>query len=52
MVLVLGLMFVTYWQTTQQMNDVSEIDARLLAQDLPLNAFVDDGFDEWLESSS
>ncbi|HUW49509.1 MAG TPA: DUF3619 family protein [Sulfuricella sp.] len=51
-VLVFGLMFVTYWQTTQQMNDVSEIDARLLAQDLPIHAFVDNGFDVWLESSS
>lgn len=52
MVLVLGLMFVTYWQTTQQMNDISEIDTHLLAQDLPIYAFVDDGFDAWLESSS
>lgn len=52
MVLVLGLMFVTYWQTTQQMDDISEIDAHLLAQDLPIHAFVDDGFDTWLESSS
>ncbi|MCE5180789.1 MAG: DUF3619 family protein [Betaproteobacteria bacterium] len=52
MVLVLGLMFVTYWQTTQQMNDISEIDTHLLAQDLPIHAFVDDGFDAWLESSS
>lgn len=52
MVLVLGLLFVTYWQTTQQMNDVSEIDAHLLAQDLPVHAFVDNGFDAWLESSS
>lgn len=51
-VLVLGLMFVTYWQTTQQMNDVSEIDAHLLAQDLPIHAFIDNGFDTWLEGSS
>lgn len=51
-VLVLGLMFVAYWQTTQQMNDVSEIDAHLLAQDLPIHAFIDTGFDAWLEGSS
>ncbi|MGE5028129.1 MAG: DUF3619 family protein [Betaproteobacteria bacterium] len=50
--LVLGLMFVTYWQTTQQINDVSEIDAHLLAQDLPIHAFIDNGFDTWLEGSS
>lgn len=51
-VMVLGLMFVTYWQTTQQVNDVSEIDARLLAQDLPIYAFTDNGFDTWLKGSS
>jgi len=51
-VLLLGLMFVTYWQNTQEMNDVSEIDAHLLAQDLPIHAFIDNGFDKWLEGSS
>jgi len=50
--LVLGLMFATYWQNTQEMNDVSEIDAHLLAQDLPVHAFIDNGFDTWLEGSS
>lgn len=49
--LVLGLMFVTYWQNTQEMNDASEIDAHLLAQDLPIHAFIDNGFDTWLEGS-
>lgn len=49
--LVVGLMFVTYWQNTQEMNDVSEIDAHLLAQDLPIHAFIDNGFDTWLEGS-
>ena len=51
-VLVLGLVFVTYWQTTQQMNDISEIDAHLLAEDMPIHAFTDNGFDEWLKGSS
>ncbi len=50
--LILGLMFVTYWQNTQEMNDVSEIDAHLLALDLPVHAFIDSGFDTWLEGSS
>ncbi len=49
--LVLGLMSVTYWQNTQERNDVSEIDAHLLAQDLPIPAFIDNGFDTWLEGS-
>ena len=51
-VLVLGLVFITYWQTTQQMNDISEIDAHLLAEDLPIHAFTDNGFDAWLKGSS
>ncbi|MCL4470377.1 MAG: DUF3619 family protein [Gammaproteobacteria bacterium] len=50
--LVLGLIFVTYWQTTQQMNDVSEIDAHLLAGELPIHALIDTGFDTWLKGSS
>lgn len=49
--LVLGLIFVTYWQNTQEMYDASEIDAHLLAQDLPIHAFIDNGFDTWLEGS-
>jgi hypothetical protein len=51
-VLLLGLMFITYWQTTEQMNDISEIDAHLLAEELPFHAFIDTGFDTWLEGSS
>jgi hypothetical protein len=50
--LLLGLMFVTYWQNTPEVNDVSEIDTHLLAEDLPLHAFIDNGFDTWLEGSS
>ena len=51
-VLLLGLMFITYWQATDQMNDISEIDAHLLAEELPFDAFIDTGFDTWLEGSS
>ena len=51
-VLILGLLTVTYWQTSQDMDDGSEIDAPLLAHDLPLDAFSDTGFDTWLEGSS
>ena len=50
--LVLGLMFVSSWQSPQKMNDVPEIDAYLLAQELPIHAFIDNGFDTWLEGSS
>ena len=49
--LVLGLIGVAYWQTTTP-NDFSEIDVNLLTDDLPLNAYLDRGFDSWLKRVS
>lgn len=49
--LVAGLLAVNYWQTSQP-NDVAEIDAHLLAADLPIHAYLDPEFDQWLENSS
>ena len=50
-VLILGLVAITYWQTTQQDND-DDVDASLLAGDLPIHAYVDNSFGAWLKSSS
>jgi hypothetical protein len=52
--LVFGLLLADYWQTYhyQPLNNTSEIDAFLLAEDLPVNAYLDDGFDTWLENSA
>lgn len=50
--LILGMLFITYWQTSPQGNDSFEIDADLLAEDLPIHAFIDTGFDTWLEGTS
>jgi len=51
--LLLGLIGVTYWQVViQQANDIAEIDASLLAGDLPINAYLDSGFEAWLKHSS
>jgi hypothetical protein len=49
--LMLGLFFI-FWQNFPQNNDVAEIDVHLLAGDLPIHAYLDDGFDTWLEGSS
>lgn len=49
--LIAGLLFITYWQTSPQ-TDVFEVDAYLLAQDLPIHAFIDTGFDTWLAGTS
>lgn len=49
--LVLGLIGVVYWQTMTP-NDFSDIDVNLLTDDLPLNAYLDRGFDSWLKRAS
>jgi len=40
-----------YWQTTVPGNDFAEIDVNLLTDDLPINAYLDNGFDSWLKRS-
>lgn len=50
--LILALAGTLYWQDTQQNGDAVEIDAALLAGDLPLHAYFDEDFNAWLESSS
>jgi hypothetical protein len=49
-VLLAGL---AYWQVTgPASNDLAEIDMGLLTDELPLNAYLDKGFDSWLKRSS
>ena len=48
--LVLGMVGVTYWQV--QSNDIAEIDASLLSGELPIDAYLDSGFEAWLKRSS
>lgn len=50
--LIFGLLLATYWQNHPQMGDQPEIDAFLLAEDLPVNAYLDYGFEAWLEDSA
>jgi hypothetical protein len=49
---VLSLIGVTYWQVVIQANDIAEIDASLLTDDLPINAYLDSNFEAWLKRSS
>lgn len=51
-VLILGLLTVTHWHATQPGADIEDIDAALLAGDLPIHAYLDKDFHTWLESSS
>jgi hypothetical protein len=49
---LLSLGGIVYWQTAKQSNDIEEIDAHLLTDDLPINAYLDKDFDAWLKHSS
>jgi hypothetical protein len=50
-VLLFALAGVVYWQALQQGDENEEIDIMLLVDDLPINAYLDDEFDAWLDSS-
>ncbi len=50
--LVAALIGVVYWQGAPgPANDIAEIDAGLLTDELPINAYLDKGFDSWLKRS-
>jgi len=40
------------WRETQQAAEIEEIDTAMLTGDLPLDAYLDKGFDAWLRRSS
>ena len=48
--LVLGLAGLAYMHYTPP-NEIADIDAGLLTDDLPINAYLDQGFDSWLKPS-
>lgn len=50
--LLFALAGTAYWQILQQEDDNEEIDSLLLSDDLPINAYLDKGFDAWLTHSS
>ena len=50
--MVLSLIGATYWQIVIQANDIAEVDAGLLADELPINAYLDSNFEAWLKRSS
>ena len=47
--LAIGVMGTYYWNNFQQAAENEEIDSALLADDLPINAYLDHGFHAWLE---
>lgn len=52
-VLILGLAGIVFWQSSNGSgNEVADLDVRLLTDDLPIDAYLDKGFDSWLKRQS
>lgn len=51
-VLVGGLLAINGWQQTLRIAEAEEIDALLLTDELPLDAYLDKGFETWLKKRS
>jgi Protein of unknown function (DUF3619) len=49
LVIVGGVLFFQNWQITQQTRDIEETDAALLTSELPIEAYLDRGFQNWLK---
>ena len=49
--LVGGLVLIQNWQSRTQISVAAEIDEALLGDDLPINAYRDPGFSEFLKAS-
>jgi hypothetical protein len=50
--LVAGLVSIYSWQQEQRAADVEELDAQLLTDDLPIDAYLDKGFEAWLKKAA
>ena len=50
--LTLGIVGTYYWNAFDQADENEEVDSALLADELPVDAYTDQGFEAWLEHSS
>lgn len=50
--LVIGLLGVVYVESGSVSSEIADIDAGLLADELPIDAYLDQGFASWLNRSS
>ena len=51
LLIVGGVLSFQYWQSAQQARDIEETDAAILSSELPLEAYLDGGFQAWLKRS-
>jgi hypothetical protein len=47
--LIVALAGIYSWQEKQRLAEIVEIDAQLLTDDLPIDAYLDRGFQNWLK---
>ena len=50
--IILGLVAINTWRQSQTVQELVEIDSGVLTSDLPIDAYLDRGFDAWLKRSS
>jgi hypothetical protein len=50
--LVIGLAGIAWWEDHQRTAELADIDAAMLSDDLPLNAYLDHGFNAYLTRSN
>lgn len=50
--LLIGVVFTYYWANFEQAAENEEIDSALLSDDLPPAAYIDKGFQAWLDRSA
>jgi hypothetical protein len=51
-ILIAGVGGAYTWQQIQRADELADIDARLLTDDLPIDAYLDRGFQNWLKKTS
>ncbi len=46
-----SVVYYQQWKLTQQVREITDTDAAILTSDLPIEAYVDTGFQNWLKRS-
>ena len=49
LLVVVSVVGIYTWQQNQRLAEIEEIDAELLTDDLPIDAYLDRGFEAWLK---
>jgi len=52
LMLAFGLFASNHWYQSQLQEEINEIDTQVLTGDLPIDAYLDKGFDAWLRRST